>query len=224
MKSPLKRLADLFSGILILSVVACAPVPNQSPTIEISNIPTATSGIPIPGTDLANTEWTLISFVEAGTETPVIQGTKITLEFRANSEAGGSGRCNTFGAQYEVKGSAISFRQIVSTKMACTTAGVTEQEQKYFNALQSANRFERSGEALKIWYADEESALNFSRAATGTSVPSTSAPTLITPTPINPTAASFPPFDFIFVQYPLSWSSLCTEKRLFSETIYFFSE
>ena len=41
---------------------------------------------------------------------------------------------------------------------------------------------------------------------------------------VHRTATSFPPFDFISVQYPLCWSFLCTEKRLFSETIYFCSE
>jgi hypothetical protein len=74
MKSLLKQLVVLFIGILILSLATCAPVPNQSPTSEVTNIPTVTSGISITDIALANSEWTLISFIEAGIVTPVIQG------------------------------------------------------------------------------------------------------------------------------------------------------
>jgi heat shock protein HslJ len=175
-----RKLTDLFMGILLVSLAACASLPNQIPTPEVTGIPTGTSGVPVTGGDLVNTQWTLVSFVEAGAETPVLQGTNTTLALLENSQATGSGGCNLFSAQYQVQNDTISFRQIISTKIACTAAGVMQQEQSFFNALQSANRFELSDNTLRVWYANGQNFLNFSRT------------TAATPIPVQPTASPSP--------------------------------
>jgi heat shock protein HslJ len=187
-----KRLVSLFIGASVLLFTACGTISIEIPTAEVTAIPTNTMEVPVNGVDLVNTQWTLVSFNDGGTEIPVIQGTNPSLEFPENGQAGGSGSCNAFGTQYEVQGSRISFRQVVSTKMACMAAGVMEQEQKYFNALESADRFEVSGDTLKIWYASEQNVLNFSRTGTATSVPPTPSPTTTAPAPVtvNPIASS----------------------------------
>lgn len=185
-----RRLVAFFTGALIVILTACAPLPAQTPTSEGSNTPTETPRIPITGNDLVNTQWVLVSFNEGGTETPILPETNTTLEFRENGQAAGLGGCNTFSSNYQAGNGTISFVSVISTKMACIAEGVTEQEQKFFNALQSADRYEVAGNMLRIWYANGQNSLSFSRPTTSTPVLPAPSPTTVAPTIVNPTATS----------------------------------
>jgi putative lipoprotein len=110
---------------------------------------------------LANTQWRLVSFGAPGAETPVVEGSAITLEFKAEGEAGGSGGCNSYGGQYQVQGDTLSFGDVMSTLMACVDEGISQQEQAYFQALQTVGRFELAGDQLTIWYNNDQGVLNF---------------------------------------------------------------
>lgn len=110
---------------------------------------------------LVNSQWRLVSFGAPGAETPVIEGSTVTLSFGAGNQVGGSGGCNSYGGQYQVQDGTLSFSQIVSTLMACADEGVTRQEQQYFQALEAAGRFELTGDQLMIWYDAGQGVLNF---------------------------------------------------------------
>src|ERR671923_2747607 len=113
MRLLVKRFVSLFMGGFILVLAACASVAVQISTLEPTTVPTNTVAIPITGGDLVNTRWTLVSFYEAGTDISVIEGANPTLDVQGNDQAGGSGGCNSFGAQYEVQDSTITFHEIV---------------------------------------------------------------------------------------------------------------
>jgi heat shock protein HslJ len=100
-----------------------------------------------------------------GSETPVAPGSSVTLQFEADGQVGGSGGCNSYGGQYEVQDNTISFSQIMSTLRACADESVNQQEQQYFQALQTAGRFEVAGDQLTIWYNGDQGMLSFVKAA-----------------------------------------------------------
>jgi heat shock protein HslJ len=193
MRRSLKRLIPLFTGIVIVSLAACVSVSTQFPTAQPTVFPTVTPGAPntsVASADLTNTEWRLVSFTEAGTVTPTLPGSDLSLSFHENGEVDGSGGCNSFGGGYQVQGSNISFQQLIHTDMACTAPGLNEQEQTYLEALQSSVRFERSGDSLKIWYGNGQAVLTFSPGTA--SIPAQPVPTStgVAPTLVSPTATT----------------------------------
>ncbi len=102
-----------------------------------------------------------MSFGKAGAETPVIEGSSITLHFAENDQVSGTGGCNSYGGKYETQGDTLTFKDITSTLKACAGEQVTQQELRYFEALQTAARIEISGDNLTIWYEGGQSKLNF---------------------------------------------------------------
>jgi putative lipoprotein len=125
--------------------------------------PTVSPQTPEAEDSLANTRWTLLSFGPPGAEEPVVADTTVTLEFDNEGQAGGTGGCNSFGAAYEVQGDQVAFSDITSTLIACEAAGVMDQESRYFQALQTAGRFNLEGDQLQIEYGDGQGVLTFAR-------------------------------------------------------------
>jgi len=153
--------------MLIAAVPACAaPGAQETATAEATTpapVPTQETPASPPDDDnLANTEWTLESFGPMGAETPVLEGTTVTLMFESGGQAGGSGGCNSYGTDYQVQDNSLIFGEIVSTLMACIGEGITEQEQLYLTALRSAGEFEQTADQLIIHYDNGQSVLNFS--------------------------------------------------------------
>lgn len=140
----------LFSTVVL---AACSPTTPGEPTLA------APSAV-----DLAGTKWALVSFDGTSPAPVQTQGQPVTLEFQADGAVGGFGGCNSFGGTYTTETGSLKISGVASTLMACADNAVTMQEQRYLQALVTAGRFEVSGNNLKIWYAEEGSSLNFTRA------------------------------------------------------------
>lgn len=126
-------------------------------------------------TGLENTHWSLVSFGAPGAEQPLVEGSAITLML-AGGQAGGSGGCNSYGGTYQVDGNRITFGEMTRTEMACLEEGVTEQEQRFFEALETASEYRVEADQLYITYDGGNGLMIFESAmSTG--------PTPATPTP-----------------------------------------
>jgi heat shock protein HslJ len=160
------RVEKLLLLTIVLMLSACAPAATEvtTPTVE----PTGPSS---DENSLANTQWTLVSFGIADAENPIVEGSAITLEFKADGQAGGSGGCNSYGGAYQVQGNTLSFSQINSTLMACADEKMMQQEQQYFQALESAGQFELTDDHLTISYNNGQAVLNFVKASSSASMP-----------------------------------------------------
>jgi heat shock protein HslJ len=108
------------------------------------------------GGNLADTEWTLISYGIPGAETPVVASSRVTLKFGSAGQVSGSGGCNSFSGHYENRDNTVSFSAMNSTLMACMEQGRMDQEQRYFNALQTSGVFQLTGETLTLSVAGNE--------------------------------------------------------------------
>ncbi|MBN2118754.1 MAG: META domain-containing protein [Anaerolineales bacterium] len=117
-------------------------------------------GTPGAGITLENTPWSLVSFGTSDAGSALFPGSAITL-ILTDGRAEGIGGCNFYGGAYQVEAGTISFDQITRTEIACADERVTEQEQRYFNALESAGRYELDGSILRIWYNDGTGVLVF---------------------------------------------------------------
>jgi hypothetical protein len=85
----------------------------------------------------------------------------ITLAFETANQVTGNGGCNSYGGEYTAQGDTLTFAEVTRTLMACAEASVTEQEQGYFAALETAESFAQTSDSLTILYNDRQSVLNF---------------------------------------------------------------
>ena len=165
-----KKGIPLLFAVMLLALASCAPTGTETP---------ASNGTltPIGDNPLSNTNWMLVSFGAENEDTPLIEGTEVTLEFNRFYKAGGFGGCNTFNAEYALAGeNSLSIDGLFATEIACTVEGVMYQEISYLEALRDAERFEISGDQLTIWYGEGQNMLKFKRLEDVTPVPATPSP------------------------------------------------
>jgi heat shock protein HslJ len=114
---------------------------------------------------LAGTQWVLRDI--AGR--PALEKPEATLVFPEAGNAAGNGSCNRFSGSVTISGTSIKFGPLASTRMACMTNGIGDQEDRYLKALDAAMRYELRGEKLLIYFEGSDKPLAFSRAAGGKS-------------------------------------------------------
>jgi heat shock protein HslJ len=149
--------------VLAFTLAACAPI--TVPATPTPLAPTPPVDAP-PGIadDLVGTQWMLVSYGTLGAETPVVEGSEVTLAFQEDGQAVGFGGCNSYGGPYVAEDGVLSFGEVVSTLVACLDEQVMEQEQQYFQALQTAGQYELAADRLTIYYDGGQGVLNFAPA------------------------------------------------------------
>lgn len=144
-----------FALLVCIILAACTPAGATQETGRANAAPAS----------LANTQWKLTFFGEGEAETPVIDGSNLSLAFEGENRVSGSGGCNSFGGIYQIQGDSLKLSDLVSTLMACADNSVTDQEGQYLSKLQAAERYEVNGEQLTIWHSGGSGRLIFTRAA-----------------------------------------------------------
>lgn len=108
--------------------------------------------------NLTGTEWLLEDLGGAG----VMDNIQATLTFPEVGKTTGKGSCNRFFGSAEITGNAIKLGPLASSRMACPEA-VMNQEAKYLDALQAAERFEWKDPYLLIYCKGFEKPLRFKK-------------------------------------------------------------
>jgi heat shock protein HslJ len=106
--------------------------------------------------DLEGTHWILEDLANTG----VVDRAEATLSFGEAGAVNGRGSCNRFAGPVTIKGDAIAFGALAATRMACPEA-VMNQENRYFDALASAYRYELDGPYLYVYFGEQAAPLRF---------------------------------------------------------------
>lgn len=84
-------------------------------------------------------------------ERPLIDNSHLTVTLDDAGRAYGSGGCNHWFAPYTLDGDKLTFGGVGSTRKACAPA-LMEQEQRFFGALQTVQRWDISPiEQVRFW-------------------------------------------------------------------------
>jgi heat shock protein HslJ len=129
----------------------------------------------------------------------LMQGREVTIDF-GEASVEGSGGCNTYGGSYTASEDSLSLSGLYWTERACMQPeGIMEQEQAYFQALNTVASYRVDAERLEVYDRAGVQVLEFVSAGlaptldppapTPTRVPLTPVPTA-TPTLVSPTAMS----------------------------------
>jgi heat shock protein HslJ len=111
--------------------------------------------------NLTGTKWKLATLTG---KAPVTSDNSITLNFDPNNQISGNSGCNSYGGEYSLSNSALSFSKVFSTLMACADQAVNDQEAAFHQALSTVTTFEISNGQLNLKDASGAVLLSFSKA------------------------------------------------------------
>ena len=129
-----------FAAPVLLAHTACA-------------LPGAPGAAPLVGS-----EWRLEDLGGRG----VLDRVQATLAFPEAGRVAGNSSCNRFFGSYTLMQDRIALGQLAGTRMACAPA-VDEQETRYLDALQKAQRLEVRGTTMLMHVQGLEKPLRFTR-------------------------------------------------------------
>jgi len=112
---------------------------------------------------LIGTNWTLESFHAADAVSSVLAGTSITAVFGADGSVSGSAGCNHYFAPYTMTETSFSIGPAGSTKMACSTPGVMQQESTYLSLLSQTKSYTIKGDKLTLADAQGAPVLSYAK-------------------------------------------------------------
>lgn len=99
--------------------------------------------------------WRLVTMGDPSSPGVVPQATALTADF-AEDRVTGSGGCNRFMGGYKTQDGQLSIGPLASTFKACEPT-IMNQETRYLQALQGAQRYEIDGQRqLSIFYQTEQ--------------------------------------------------------------------
>jgi heat shock protein HslJ len=107
---------------------------------------------------LSTSEWLL----EDPNGSGVLDSVEATLTFPGPGKAAGHGSCNRFFGPATISGNSMKLGPLASSRKACAEA-VMNQEAKYLEALQKAERFEWKDPYLLVYCKGIEKPLRFTR-------------------------------------------------------------
>ncbi len=129
-----------FAAPLLIALTACA-------------LPGAPGAAPLVGS-----EWRLEDLGGRG----VLDRVQATLAFPEAGRVAGNSSCNRFFGSYTLMQDRIALGQLAGTRMACAPA-VDEQETRYLDALQKAQRLEVQGTTMLMQVQGLDKPLRFVR-------------------------------------------------------------
>jgi heat shock protein HslJ len=133
----------------------------QQPVLTVSSIREVKAKQAAPASNaafnLSGSEWVLKDLAGGAAD----HG-QATLTFPDAGKIAGNGSCNRFFGSAEINGNAIKFSGLGSTRMACPEE-IMNQETKYLQALETAERFEWKDPYLLIYCKGFEKPLRFTR-------------------------------------------------------------
>jgi heat shock protein HslJ len=102
---------------------------------------------------LAGTFWRLTEYGAPGALQAPIAQYQPTLSIAESSLSGSTG-CNTYGGEYEIDGTTITFGSLLQTERACIEEGVMQQESRYMELLRTAEAFALADNTLTLTAPD----------------------------------------------------------------------
>ena len=107
---------------------------------------------------LVGSEWLLEDLGGRG----VVDRVQATLAFPEAGRVAGNSSCNRFFGSYTLMQDRVAFGQLGGTRMVCAEA-VNEQEARYLDALQKAQRLEVNGKTMLMHVQGLDKPLRFTR-------------------------------------------------------------